>query len=83
MEESFPVAALYVDAAKGNVEEHKTDNKKTEIDAVWKELQVQITYVKEHNLSVLEYYKAFQKVEPYCNYPEIKERIQKEIESYE
>ena len=83
LEESFPVAALYVDAAKGNVEEHKAENKKSEVDAVWKELQVQITYVKEHNLPVLEYYKAFQKVEPYCNYPEIKERIQKEIESYE
>lgn len=83
LEESFPVSALYVDAAKGNVEEHKTDNKKSEIDAVWKELQVQIAYIKENNLPVLDYYKAFQKVEPYCNYPEIKERIQKEIESYE
>ena len=83
LEESFPVAALYVDAAKGNVEEHKTDNKKSEVEAVWKELQVQIAYIKDNNLPLLDYYKAFQKVEPYCNYPEIKERIQKEIESYE
>ena len=83
LEESFPVAALYVDAAKGNVDDHKNNDNKTEIDDVWSELQQQIDYVKRNNLPVVEYYKAFQKVEPYCNYQEIKERIQKEIDLYE
>ena len=83
LEESFPVAALYVDAAKGNVEDHKAGEDETTIEEVWEDLQLQIDYIKSNNLPVLDYYRAFQKVEPYCNYPEIKERIQKEIEHYE
>ncbi len=80
LEASFPVAALYVDAAKGNVEEHKTTEDQNEIEKIWHELEVSIEYIKSNHLAVLEYYKAFQKVEPFCNYPEIKERIQKEID---
>ena len=83
LEESFPVAALYVDAAKGNVEDHKTAEEQTDVEEIWKDLQIQMDYVKANNLPVLDYYRAFQKVEPYCNYPEIKERIQKEIDLYE
>lgn len=83
LEASFPVAALYVDAAKGNVEEHKKAEDQNEIDEIWHELEVSIEYVKSNHLALLEYYKAFQKVEPFCNYPEIKERIQKEIDKYE
>jgi len=83
LEESFPVAALYVDAAKGNIEEKKTDVDLEVIDAIWDDLQIQIEYVRNNNLAVLEYYKAFMKVEPYCNYAIIKERIQGEIDKYE
>lgn len=83
LEESFPVAALYVDAAKGNVENHKAAENQEEIDEIWRELEISIEYARTNNLAVLEYYKAFQKVEPFCNYPEIKERIQKEIDKYE
>ncbi len=83
LEESFPVASLYVDAAKGNVDDGKKSDTNEEIEAMWDELQNQIEYIKSNHLAVLDYYKAFQKVEPYCNYPIIKERIQKEIDNYE
>ena len=83
LENYFPVQALYVDTAKGNVEEHKNDDKKEEMEEAWDDFEKQMSYVKSNKLNVLLYLKAFQKTEPYCNYPEIKDRIQKEIEEYE
>lgn len=83
LEETFPVGAMYVDAAKGNIEEKQAAENKEEIERIWDDLQVQISYVKKSSLSVIEYYKAFLKVEPYCKYKEIKERIQEEIAKYE
>lgn len=82
IEESFPVSALYVDAAKGNIEEKKQDDSEV-VDYLWNELQVQMEYVKNNNLHLLEYYNMFMKVEPYCNYKEITQRIQEEIAKYE
>lgn len=82
LEDSFPVSALYVDAAKGNIEEKKKDDAEL-IEQIWGELQVQIDYIKGHGLPVLEYYKAFMKVEPYSNHKEIVCRIQEEISKYE
>ncbi len=82
IEASFPVGALYVDAAKGNIEDKKED-KDDIIKKMWDELQVQMSYVIEKKLDVKAYYTAFSKVEPYCNYPEIKEKIEKEIKKYE
>lgn len=81
IESAFPVGALYVDAAKGKIEERK-DNEEV-IEKVWEDLQIQIEYVKKNNLSVRDYYVAFMKVEPYCNYKEITERIEQEIKEYE
>ncbi len=82
LEETFPVSALYVDAAKGNIEEKKQDDSEV-VDYLWNELQVQMEYVKNNNLHLLEYYNMFMKVEPYCNYKEITQRIQEEIAKYE
>ncbi len=79
IEEAFPVNALYVDVAKGTIEER--DEK--EIEDVWEELQLQMDYVKLKGLHIVEYYKAFMNTEPYCNYDEIKKRIQEEIENNE
>lgn len=81
LEDSFPVGALYVDAAKGNIDE-KVDTDE-EIEKIWDELQIQIDYVRSHNLPVLTYYQMFMKVEPYCKYKEIKQRIQEEIDKNE
>lgn len=82
LEDSFPVGALYVDAAKGNIEEKPVITNE-EIDIIWSDLQVQIEYVKNNGLSVVNYYKAFMKTEPYCNYREIIEKIQEELKDYE
>lgn len=78
IEEAFPVNALYVDMAKGAIEECNE-----EIEDVWDELQIQMDYVKSKGLHIVEYYKAFMNTEPYCNYEEIKKRIQEEIENNE
>lgn len=81
LEDSFPTSAVYYDVAKGAIEEKTVD--KDIIEELWAELQKNIEYVKENHLDVLLYYNAFLKVEPYCNYPEIKERILTEIQKYE
>ena len=82
LENSFPVSSLYVDVAKGCIEEKKNCDSNY-IEQLWTELQIQIEYVKKNKLQLLEYYKAFSKVEPYCNYTEITQRIQEEIDKYE
>jgi len=83
LEESFPVGALYVDAAKGDIEEKDISESSELIDKMWNEIQQQIDYVKQNDLSVVDYYKAFLNVEPYCNYKTIKDKIKSEIEEYE
>lgn len=79
IENAFPISALYVDVAKGKIEEEN----KQEIEDVWADLQLQIEFAKSKGFHLLEYYKAFINVEPYCNCDEIKRRIQEEIEKYE
>lgn len=83
IEEAFPVSALYVDAAKGKVEEKILEESSEIEECLWDELMIQMRYVKDNDLPILDYYKAFAKVEPYCNYPSLVEKIQKEIEKYE
>ena len=79
IEEAFPVSALYVDAAKGNVEDKKIEPG-DDFERVWDDLQTQMAYVRAHGLSERLYYQAFLKVEPYCNVEEIKNRIRMELE---
>lgn len=81
IEEAFPVATAYIDVAKGNIEEKSEDE--DIVEALWAELQEQIEYVKSNGLDVISYYKMFMRVEPYCNYREIKDRIEKELLKYE
>lgn len=83
LEEAFPVSSLYVDAAKGEIEDKDTSESSELIEAMWAEIQQQIDYVKDNGLSVIEFYNAFLKVEPYCNHKAIKERILEEMRSYE
>ena len=82
LEETFPVNSLYVDAAKGNVEDRSNFDDES-IELLWNDLQVQVDFIKSNNLPLLDYYKAFSKVEPYCNSKEILGKIQEEIEKYE
>lgn len=79
IESAFPVSALYVDAAKGNVEDKKIEPG-DDFERVWDDLQTQMAYVRAQGLSERLYYQAFLKVEPYCNVEEIKNRIRLELE---
>lgn len=81
IESAFPIQALYVDVAKGKIEEKKEDDELQE--KLWSDLQSQIEYIKRNNLPIKEYYSMFMKVEPYCNHKEIVERIKEEIKKYE
>jgi len=81
LEEAFPVTAMYVDAAKGKIEEKTVNDEIAE--KLWEELQEQIKYIKDRGLDIVSYYKMFMKVEPYCNYEVIKENIKKELAKYE
>ena len=82
LEKSFPVSALYVDAAKGNIEEKTKDDSEV-VETLWNEIQDQIEYAKNNNLNVIKYYEMLMKVEPYCNYSDITQRIQEKISRYE
>lgn len=79
IEMAFPVSAVYVDAAKGNIEDKKI-KPGDDFEKIWGDLQEQMEFVRSNNLPELLYYKAFLKVEPYCTNEEIKKRIQEEIE---
>lgn len=79
IEDSFPVNTLYLDVAKGKVEEKVN----LEMEKVWEDLKVQIDYIRNNNLPLKAYCEAFINVEPYCKYEEIRERIKGEIEDYE
>lgn len=81
IEAAFPVQALYVDVAKGNIENKKEDDE--QIEKLWDELQVQMEYVKKNGLPIRDYYTMFMKVEPFCNYKEIVSRIKEELSQYE
>lgn len=75
IEESIPVSTLYVDVAKGNVEAKK--NK--EIEELWKDLALQIEYVRKNKLQLKNYCMAFMRVEPYSRFEEIKKRLTEEM----
>lgn len=78
IETAFPVQALYIDVAKGEIEEQLHNSEI--VEELWSDLKVQLDYVRARGLSISEYCKMFMKVEPYCNYSEITGRLQKEIE---
>ena len=82
IESSIPVNALYVDVAKGVLEE-KSESDDEEIERIWSDLQTQMDYVISNGLPVKAYYEMFLKVEPYCNYNEVRNRINEELKKYE
>ena len=74
---------MYVDMAKGSVDEKTAFEGQEILDQLWPELQEQIDFIVQNGLPIVKYLKAFMKVEPYCNHTSVIERIQKEIENYE
>ncbi len=83
LEESFPSSALYVDMAKGEIEQKTAVIDQEETDQLWAELQSQIEYIKQNGLPIVKYLNAFMKVEPYCNNECIKAKLKEEIAKYE
>lgn len=81
LEDSFPTNAVYFDVAKGAIEEKTFDD--DIIEDLWREIQEDIAYVKEHNLDVLSYYRRFLSLDPYCRYSSLKEKIMEAMKSYE
>lgn len=81
IEESLPVQTLYVDVAKGVIEEKKNDDE--QFEKLWSDIQTQIEFVKRKNWSIKKYYSMFMNVEPYCNNKKLVNRIKEEIEKYE
>ncbi len=79
IESSFPAQSLYIDAAKGNLDQNSENE--NEAEKIWDDLQVQINYVKSQNLPVKDYYLMFMNVEPYCRHKIIIQRIQEELEN--
>ncbi len=80
LEDTFPTAALYVDFAKGEIDDNKDDNVES---MLWEELQNNMSYVKDNNLSIRDYYNMFMKLKPYCEYDSIKKKIREELDKYE
>lgn len=82
IEESFPISALYLDAAKGDIHENDNNKSNEEIESLWDTLLPSLQMAKE-NPSLLEICRQFTNVEPYCRYPVLVERIKKELGDYE
>lgn len=80
LEEGFPVNALYIDAAKGKINDKKTKAKNKEI---YDELIEKINYAKDNGMDYLSYANLFMKSEPYCNYKEVIDEIREELGKYE
>ena len=83
VESSFPFMSLYVDVGKGKIDNRKETEEKDYTDNLWSELQEQIDYVREKNLSVKKYYELLKKTEPYCYSKQIVNRIDEELKKYE
>lgn len=79
IERALPMNAMYVDMAKGEIQEKK----ELEEDELWNEIGVQIESAKVIGLEVKDIYKSFLTVEPYCYNEKIRERIKEVLDSYE
>lgn len=79
LEDGFPTTALYIDIAKGKLNEEKPQIKNKEI---YDELMEKINFAKNNGMDYLTYAELFMKSEPYCNYKEVIYEIREELEIY-
>lgn len=80
LEEGFPTVALYIDVARGKLNEEKSKCKNEEI---YNELIEKINFAKNNGMDYLTYAELFMKAEPYCNYKEVINEIREEFGIYE
>ncbi|MPQ44068.1 ATP-binding protein [Clostridium tarantellae] len=78
LEETLPVATLYIDAAKGNINE-KCKSKKTE--ELFEEVMEQIEFAKSNNFDYKKIAESFLKTEPYCMNDELKLLVKEKVEN--
>ena len=79
LEESFPVQAIYLDAAQGLIDEPEDAN----IQIMTQDIMEQLDFAFEHGMNVNTLYQGFINVEPYCRYPQIGAIMEKEMKKYE
>lgn len=79
LESSFPYSAVYFDVAKDNIETERKEDNKEIINQLWAEIEEQFVYIKNRGLDKNKYCKMFLELEPYCNYQEIKNRLNEEM----
>ncbi len=83
IEQAFPSSALYLDIAKGNFAHETQETLNEEESRLIKDLEAQFEYIKNNQLDLLRYCQTFMHLEPYCTYPNVIQRIEKEIELHE
>ncbi len=79
LEEGFPTVSLYIDVAKGKLQEEKPKMKN---EKIYNQLMEKINYAKSNGMDYLAYAELFMKSEPYCNYKEVVEEIREEMGIY-
>lgn len=75
LEKTIPMNALYYDVAKGDIQE----TNQYEIEELLEPLLEDIKDMRERNKSIENYCNAYMKMDPYCRYEEIKNRLREEI----
>lgn len=77
IEDTFPVATLYIDAAKGHVKNNSDDE---EYEKLHDQLMEQINFAKRKNMDWHSILIGFAKTEPFCNNKDIVKKIEEMLE---
>lgn len=71
IEMTFPTTSIYVDTAKGEID----NEKQQEIEELYDEINKQLEFAKNNNLEVKELLEIILKTEPYCRYSELVDKF--------
>lgn len=71
IEMTFPTTSIYIDTAKGEID----NEKQQELEELYDEINKQLEFAKNNNLEVKELLEIILKTEPYCRYDELVNRF--------
>lgn len=71
IEITFPTTSIYIDTAKGEID----NEKQQELEELYDEINKQLEFAKNNNLEVKELLEIILKTEPYCRYDELVNRF--------
>lgn len=71
IEMTFPTTSIYIDTAKGKID----NEKQQELEELYDEINKQLEFAKNNNLEVKELLEIILKTEPYCRYDELVNRF--------